>query len=139
MKRRSFVLAAGGALCAGTVSAPAAHTQGDAAPAALWLGDVYLTNREQFPQIALPVAGERLQLRRERDRRFDPRSIQVLTAAGMPLGYLPPASCAILAAMIDAGLSAFGIAGPAGNPAEQARIDLYLTPGTGPLAPGGLS
>lgn len=139
MKRRSFVLAAGGALSAGMVPATAAPGRGEEQGTALWLSRSYLTNREQFADASGPAAGERLALRRRRDRRFDPRSIEVLTAASVPLGYLPPGSCAMLAVIMDAGQTAFAVASPTQRIEDEPQLDLYLDLGNGPLGRGASS
>lgn len=139
MKRRSFVLAAGGAFSAGMLPATAMPGRGEKPETVLWLGRSYLTNQEQFADASGPAAGERLVLRRRGDRRFDPRSIEVLTAASRPLGYLPPSSCAILAAIMDAGQIAFAVASPAQGVEDNRELDLYLDLGNGPLGRGASS
>lgn len=103
------------------VTATAAPGQGEKPGTSLWRGPVYLTNQDQFTDASSPAAGERLVLRRRHDRRFDPRSVEVLTVGSVPLGCLPPGYCAILAAIMEAGQMTFGAAAAAPR-GQAARI-----------------
>ena len=101
MDRRKVLLAGGGALAALPFAAPAA-----ARPAGIRVLDSYIASRDRFALTAVPGADSVLTLRREPERGFDPRSIRVETAKGVPLGYLPGQSTQVLAALMDAGVRA---------------------------------
>ncbi|PZX53726.1 HIRAN domain-containing protein [Cereibacter changlensis] len=115
MDRRRVLLAGGGALAALPFAAPAAaRAQG------VRVLDSYIASRDRFDRTALPGADAVLRLRREPERRFDPRSIRVETAAGEPLGYLPGQSTQVLAALMDAGAQAEA------RVVEGAAVSIYL-------------
>lgn len=68
--------------------------------------DSYLTNAEHFPSARWPNRGARLSLRRDRSRAFDRLAVLVIGTEGEPIGYLPPASSGLLAALMDHGIEA---------------------------------
>lgn len=77
--------------------------------------DSYLTNIEQFPQVPWPDPGTRLSLQRDPTRAYDPRAILVIGRKGEPMGYLPPASSGLLAALMDNGTEADAEVGRSGT------------------------
>jgi hypothetical protein len=116
MRRRHF-------LAASVVAVPAAAlplaAMGAPAPARVLTAEV--VNRTGAPA---PSPGARLVLRREPERRYDPRSIAVLTEGGERLGYLPPVRSEVLATLMDSGLSGDGRVSRA--TAGTLEIDVYL-------------
>jgi hypothetical protein len=123
MERRSFLAGAGGALA----SLPLAATAMAAGEpkAGIRLLRSYVANRDQFPQARQPDENEVLRLRRRPDRSFDPSSIAVEKRDGSQLGYLPPASTGMLAALLDTGFGAYAVA-LEGDVRSGAPIEVYL-------------
>lgn len=116
MHRRSLLVAGAGAFAA----VPFGANPGAAAPTGLKVLESYVTNREQFAQPDWPDEGTVMALRRDPARRFDPRSIQILDSHGSPLGYLPPSSAHVLAALMDHGLQAEAVA------EKEGRLTVFL-------------
>ncbi|MFD1912751.1 HIRAN domain-containing protein [Halodurantibacterium flavum] len=79
-----------------------------------------IVNRDRFSATPLPQVGTRLALRREAGD-YDPRRISVLTPEGATIGYLPPVQVGVLAALMDAGASAYATLTARG-------VDLWLEP-----------
>ncbi|WP_234890790.1 HIRAN domain-containing protein [Agrobacterium vitis] len=80
---------------------------------------------EQFSGTAHPAAGEEMVLRRNTDRQFDPRSIEVRTEMSQVLGYLPPAFSGMLATIMDDGHPAFAVAIEGGD-SSQMNVEIFL-------------
>ncbi|MEA5162805.1 HIRAN domain-containing protein [Cereibacter johrii] len=128
MDRRHLLLGGGAlaalplpALAAGAglpLPAPAAR-MGTAAPG-LRVLESYIASRDRFPAAEAPRPGERLRLRREPERAFDPLSVRVERPDGLPLGYLPAQPAQVLAALMDAGAAAEALV------AESGRLHVYL-------------
>jgi hypothetical protein len=121
MHRRMFLAGAGGMLALSPLSSGKSHAAG---------GDVkilstHVTNRDHFPNAGMPRPNEVLILERAPQRAFNPFSIAVVTPAGQQIGYLPPASTGILAALLDAGFRAFAIQ-PSHKPTGEPIVDVYL-------------
>jgi hypothetical protein len=80
-----------------------------------------------------PRAGDALVLRREPGNRHDPRAIEVLTRAGLELGYVPRRSNEAVARLMDAGVATDGVverAGPelgrTGRPPPDDYVEGYV-------------
>lgn len=70
-----------------------------------------------------PALGQRLVLRRDPSRAFDPAAIAVETKDGQRIGYVPPARAGVLSRLMDQGASAHAEAAPGG------RLRVFLTLG----------
>ncbi|SCY40993.1 HIRAN domain-containing protein [Paracoccus tibetensis] len=70
-----------------------------------------------------PTPGQRLVLRRDPSRAFDPAAIAVETEAGQRVGVVPPARAAVLSRLMDQGAPAHAEAAPGG------RLRVFLTLG----------
>ncbi|MFN7102038.1 MAG: HIRAN domain-containing protein [Pseudorhizobium sp.] len=131
MERRSFLAGAGGALA--SLPLMAATAAAGEPKAGIRLLRSYVANRDQFPQARPPEVDEILRLRRRPDRSFDPASIAVERRDGSQLGYLPPASTGMLAALLDAGFSAHAVA-LRGDGGSQIPLQVYLEKAPGRTA-----
>ncbi|MBU1316391.1 MAG: HIRAN domain-containing protein [Alphaproteobacteria bacterium] len=123
MERRSFLAGAGGALASLPLAA-AAMAAGEP-KAGIGLLRSYVANRDQFSQARLPEVNEILRLRRRPDRSFDPTSIAVEKRDGSQLGYLPPASTGMLAALLDNGFNAYAVT-LRGDGHSEVPLQVYL-------------
>lgn len=110
MHRRKFLAAAA---VASAVPFSAAARAGPSA--GIKVLETYLSNADQFPDGIWPAPGTPLSLQRAPQRAFDTRSVQVLDPDGTPLGYVPPASAQVLAALMDHGTGTSAIAGTSGT------------------------
>ena len=80
------------------------------------------------------VPGSRVTLLHEADNRFDARAVMVIDAEGRKLGYIPRHQNAVIAALLDAGKSFYGIVPEKPQKyddendvsAFRFRIDLYM-------------
>lgn len=126
MNRRAFVMATGGAMAAGAAGTMGLAAEKNKGPSPLRLGPSYVTNREQFAHIPDLAPGHRLSLRRRPDRRFDPESVEVVSESGAAIGFLPPASSAMLATMMDEGGSAFALVGDHPRQGQPLAVDVYF-------------
>lgn len=99
MERRAVL---GGLALAGM--APAGVLARPAAPAGIEVLTTHLANADRFGH--RPRPGQRLVLRRDRSRAFDPAAIAVETAGGRRLGYLPPVQAGVLSRLMDHGAAA---------------------------------
>ena len=63
-------------------------------------GTTYLKDKEVLTEIK---EGDKLELRREGDNKFDDNAILVLTAEGKKVGYIPEMDNVIFARLMDAG------------------------------------
>lgn len=116
MDRRQLLLAGGGALAALPLAAGASpRSEG------LRVLDTYIASRDRFPATPAPQPGDRLRLRRDPERRFDPLSIRIETGQGLPLGYLPGQPSRILAVLMDNGAAAEA------RVAEGGGLSVYLS------------
>lgn len=99
MERRAML---GGLAMAGV--APVAALARPAAPAGLEVLTTHLANADRFGY--RPRPGQRLVLRRDRSRAFDPAAVAVETADGQRVGFLPPVQSGVLSRLMDHGASA---------------------------------
>lgn len=128
MDRRHLLLGGGAlaalplpALAAGAgLPPPAPAARMDRAAPGLRVLESYIASRDRFPAAEAPRPGERLRLRREPERTFDPLSVRVERPDGLPLGYLPAQPAQVLAALMDAGAAAEALV------AESGRLHVYL-------------
>ena len=116
MKRRLLL---GGLALAGAVPAAMAAARATAArPGALEVLTTHLANPERVSPA--PALGQRLRLRRELNRRFDPAAVAVETAAGQHLGYVPPVQAGVLSRLLDNGATGHA------QLTEQGRLRVFL-------------
>ena len=99
MERRSLL----GGLALATV-APVGALARPAMPAVLEVLTTHLANADRFEH--RPKVGQRLVLRRDPSRAFDPAAVAVETEEGQRVGYLPPAQAGVLSRLMDHGASA---------------------------------
>jgi hypothetical protein len=130
MNRRHFLVGAAG--CA-LVNVSAAAYGGNAAVKRTSGFSTYITNlRDVLGQDQIPLLpGEPLLLVRERMRGYDPDSIGVTKADGLPVGYLPSNQTKVLARVMDAGVPvSASVTRVKRSPTPTVHVDVHI--GTGP-------
>jgi len=100
------------ALAAAAAPAAALAAQGPR-PKGVEVLTTHLANAERFSGTITP--GQRLALRRDRSRAFDPAAVAVETAGGERLGYVPPVQAGVLSRLLDHGASGFAEMTPQGQ------------------------
>lgn len=98
--------------------APAGAVAHPAKPEGLEVLVTHLANADQFGH--RPQAGQRLVLRRDSSRAFDPAAIAVETAEGQRVGYLPPVQAGVLSRLMDHGASASALV------SETGKLQVFL-------------
>jgi len=123
MHRRNFLATLGGGVAAGVATGRPASAAGGAA-----LISTYVSNVEQgHPERPLPGAGCRLALRIDESRTWDPQSVQVCTADGAPVGYLPSIHGRIIAPLLAGGFAAEArVTSAKSTPRPAIRIEIAL-------------
>lgn len=105
---------------------PVAAVVPGAAPAALSSREPVevLTTHLANPHPKLrPIPGQRLVLRRDDSRVFDPAAVAVETEDGQRIGFVPPARAGVLSRLMDQGAPAHAEAAPNG------RLRVFLSLG----------
>ena len=104
--RRDFLLGVGAAVGGMALAAPRAAA--GSAPAGTALLATYVAGtayHEARSSVSGLRPGDRLDLRREPENRYDARAIQVRTMDGAMLGYVPRADNQALCSLMDAGFA----------------------------------
>lgn len=102
--RRDFLVGTGAAFGGMALAAPAVAAAD--APAKVGLLATYVAGtpyHEASTSIPGLRPGDRVDLRREPDNRYDPRAVQVRTVSGALLGYVPRTDNQALCNLMDAG------------------------------------
>jgi hypothetical protein len=102
--RRDFIVGMGGALGGMALAAPAVPAADAPGKVALLATYVAGTPYHEAPASLRGLRpGDRVDLRREPDNRYDPRAVEVRTASGAMLGYVPRTDNQALCNLMDAG------------------------------------
>ena len=102
--RRDFLVGTGAAFGGMALAAPAVVAAD--APAEVGLVATYVAGtpyREASAALRRLRPGDRVDLRREPDNRYDPRAVQARTVGGAMLGYVPRTDNQALCNLMDAG------------------------------------
>lgn len=126
MDRRIFLASLGGGMIGGAATKAQAQPLFADGP----MVRTYVTNvAETIGDRPLPKPGERLRLRVDPSRTYDPHTLVVTTADGASLGYLPPIHGRIIEPLVSSGFVASAwVETSRGTPRPALRIALNLHP-----------